>query len=64
MALEIRIDRELCMGSGQCVIYASNTFGQDDDAIAVVLDATGDSDAEVKAAATGCPTSAISIVDD
>jgi ferredoxin len=50
------------MGSGQCLIYAPNTFTQDDDAIAVVSDPEGDSEAELVSAVTGCPTHAIAVV--
>jgi len=35
---EIRVDRTLCMGSGQCSWYAPNTFDQDDETIAIVID--------------------------
>ncbi|MBL7490030.1 ferredoxin [Frankia sp. AgB1.9] len=64
MARAITIDRDLCMGSGQCLIYASNTFDLDDDAIATVVDPDGDSDAELTSAVTGCPTQAISVARD
>jgi ferredoxin len=60
---EIRIDRDLCMGSGQCLIYAPHTFGQDGDAIAVVVDPAGDPAAQVDSAVVGCPTQAISVSD-
>ncbi|MBL7502349.1 ferredoxin [Frankia sp. CNm7] len=62
MPREIRIDRDLCMGSGQCTIYAPDTFDQDDEAIAVVVDPDGNTEAELMSAATGCPTQAISVV--
>ena len=39
MALDITIDRELCMGSGNCSFWAPGVFDLDDDGIAVVLDA-------------------------
>ncbi|ADP83321.1 ferredoxin [Pseudofrankia inefficax] len=64
MARHITIDRDLCMGSGQCLIYAPNTFDLDDDAIATVVDPDGDSDAELASAVTGCPTQAISVARD
>ena len=38
---EIRVDRTLCMGSGQCCWYAPNTFDQDDETIAIVTDPAG-----------------------
>jgi len=60
---EIRIDRSLCMGSGQCSWYAPNTFDQDDETIAIVTDPGGDSLEAIAAAADYCPTRAISIAD-
>jgi ferredoxin len=58
---EIRVDRDLCMGSGQCVWYAPNTFDQDDETIAVVIDPGGDPAAAIKTAVDSCPTRALSI---
>ena len=40
MALDIRIDRESCMGSGNCSFWAPGVFDLDDDGIAIVLDPT------------------------
>jgi ferredoxin len=51
------------MGSGQCTIYAPNTFGQDDESIAIVVDPDGDSLAAVTSAVTGCPTQALAVRD-
>ena len=59
---EIRVDRNLCMGSGQCVWYAPNTFDQDDETIAIVTDPEGDPEEAIKNAVDSCPTQAISIV--
>jgi len=63
MTREIKVDRDVCMGSGQCSIYAPNTFDHDDDGIAFVVDQNGDSDDAVANAVTGCPTQAISVRD-
>ena len=60
---EIRVDRTLCMGSGQCCWYAPNTFDQDDETIAIVTDPSGDPLEAIQNAAECCPTQAISIVD-
>jgi ferredoxin len=49
MALEIHIDRERCMGSGNCAFHAPATFDLDDEMKAIVIDA--------------CPTLALSIKD-
>ena len=61
MAVEIRIDREKCMGSGNCSFWASATFDLDDDGVAIVVDAQGDSEEKVVLAAQGCPTQAITV---
>jgi ferredoxin len=57
---ELRVDRDVCMGSGQCLHYAGHTFDLDEDSIAVVVDATGDPESDVDTAITECPTQAIS----
>lgn len=59
---EIRVDRSLCMGSGQCLWYAPNTFDQDDNTVAVVIDQHGDPEEKIQTAIDSCPTQAISIV--
>jgi ferredoxin len=61
MSLEIRIDREACMGSGNCAFYAPATFDLDDEMKAIVIDRDGDPDDRIRLAAEGCPTRAISI---
>jgi ferredoxin len=59
----ITIDRELCLGSGVCIVFAPATFGHDAETKAVVLDPAGDSLASIEAAVEGCPTGAIKLVD-
>jgi ferredoxin len=61
---EIRVDRTLCMGSGQCSWYAPNTFDQDDETIAIVIDPRGDPADKIQNAVDSCPTGALSIVSD
>jgi ferredoxin len=63
MALDIKIDRDSCMGSGNCAFWAPGVFDLDDEGIAVVLDATAAGDDKIVRAAQGCPTQAISILD-
>ncbi len=58
-AVRIVVDRELCMGSGMCIVYAANTFAHDDETKAVVVDPKGDSLDAVRNAVQACPTSAI-----
>jgi ferredoxin len=60
MALEIHIDRELCMGSGNCAFHAPNTFDLDDEMKAIVIDPAGDAEDRIRLAVDGCPTLALS----
>jgi ferredoxin len=49
----IVVDRERCIGSGNCCFLKS-----------VVVDPAGDDPADVRAAVEGCPVTAISVHDD
>jgi ferredoxin len=60
-AYTIHIDRELCMGSGVCVVYAPRTFEIDDETKSTVTDAAGDPLEQIRTAAAGCPTGAITV---
>ena len=64
MALEISIDREVCMGSGNCSFWAPGVFDLDDDGVAVVVDIDAAPEDKVILAAQGCPTQAIRISRD
>jgi ferredoxin len=57
--VEIRIEAERCMGSGNCAFWAPATFDVGDDNIAFVVDADGDLEDKIRNAAEGCPTQAI-----
>jgi ferredoxin len=60
-SIEIEIDREKCMGSGNCSYWAPGVFDLDEDGIAVVIgDPAGHVD-RVELAAEHCPTAAITI---
>lgn len=61
MDLEIEIDRDVCMGSGNCVYEAPGVFELDDDSISFVVDPGASPEDEVLAAARNCPTHAITI---
>ena len=61
MGLEVEIDRDVCMGSGNCVYEAPGAFDLDDDSIAFVVDAGGAAEEKVAAAARKCPTHAITV---
>lgn len=66
--MRIEIDRDVCIGAGQCALTAPEVFTQDDDGFSELLpghDGAG-SDApveEVEEAVRACPVQAISIAD-
>jgi ferredoxin len=61
MGLEVEIDRDVCMGSGNCVYEAPGAFDLDDDSISFVVDVTGIPEESIVAAARKCPTHAITV---
>ena len=60
---EIRVDRDLCIGSAQCSWYAPHTFDQDEDAVAVVIDQHGDPEEDIQLAVVSCPAQAIFVTE-
>jgi ferredoxin len=63
--LEIVVDTQRCMGSGNCAFHAPGTFDLDEDAgHAVVVDPDGSSEDQVILAAEGCPVGAIAVIRD
>ncbi|HEX2383532.1 MAG TPA: ferredoxin [Acidimicrobiales bacterium] len=61
MSLDVEIDRDVCMGSGNCVYEAPGAFDLDDDTIAFVVDPSGAPEQKIIAAARKCPTHAITV---
>ncbi len=61
MGIEIDIDRDACMGSGNCVYEAPGVFDLDDDSIAFVVDPAASPEDKVVSAARKCPTHAITV---
>ena len=59
MSEHLTIDRDRCMGSGQCTFYAPATFDLDDISVAIVIDDHGDPDSDIQMAIEVCPTRAI-----
>jgi ferredoxin len=53
------VDRDACMGSGNCAFWAPGVFDLDEDGIAVVVGDPAGHREEVRRAAANCPTSAI-----
>ncbi|MBF6467094.1 ferredoxin [Nocardia beijingensis] len=64
--MELRMDRERCIGAGMCVLTAPEVFDQDtEDGRVAPLDATPAPEraAAVRAAVQVCPSGAITIVE-
>ncbi len=60
--LNMRIDRNLCIGAATCVAIAPKAWQLDNEAKAVILDtATEETDENLIEAAKGCPVMAIFI---
>jgi ferredoxin len=58
----ITVDRDLCMGSGMCIMYAPATFVHDDETKATILDPVGDPMEHILTALEACPTGALTLV--
>lgn len=61
---DVVVDREICMGSGMCVVFAPSTFSQGEDTKAWVHDAGGDAPSAIRTAVEACPTGALAFVSD
>lgn len=61
MDLDVEIDRDVCMGSGNCLYWAPGAFDLDDDGIAFVVDPQGAPEEKILDAARKCPTRAITV---
>jgi ferredoxin len=61
----IDIDKDVCIGAGQCALAAPNVFTQDDDGFSSLLPdrENGADDPMVREAARACPVSAITVSD-
>ncbi len=62
MNVEVTIDPNICMASGNCSFWAKNTFDLPDDMNhSIVVDPRGDDIEKVLGAARACPTQAIKV---
>ncbi|MEU8436707.1 ferredoxin [Streptomyces sp. NPDC029216] len=61
--MRISVDRDVCIGAGQCVLAAPQVFTQDDEGLSEVLPGRedGHGSAMVREAARACPVSAITV---
>ncbi|MFH8659340.1 ferredoxin [Streptomyces afghaniensis] len=61
--MHIDIDKDVCIGAGQCALTAPDVFTQDDDGLSALLPGheDGGGSALVREAARACPVSAITV---
>ena len=63
--LTVRIDRSLCVGFGDCIDQASDTFAFDEQGIATFTDGAGTVPPErLIAACEACPVDALVVFED
>jgi ferredoxin len=62
--VKVRVDRDLCIGVGNCVAYAPTVFELDEENKAVVLDPFSVDDSALLEAAKSCTENAIIVEDD
>ena len=62
--MDIAIDWDRCMGSGNCLFWAPKTFDLSEDGHAVVLDPAATDEDRLRVAAEGCPVGAITLSRD
>jgi ferredoxin len=62
--MKVRVDRDLCIGVGNCVVFAPTVFALDEQKKAVVLDAASVDEFTLLEAAKSCPEAAIILEDD
>jgi ferredoxin len=57
----VAIDRELCLGTGLCVVYAPQTFAHDAETKAVLQEPPHDDADDVATAVEACPMGALTL---
>lgn len=62
--MKVKVDRELCIGVGNCLAIAPTVFKLDDQNKAVVLDPGSVDEGVIMEAAESCPENAIIVEDD
>lgn len=63
--MHIEIDKDVCIGAGQCALTAPRVFTQDDDGFSMVIPGREDGAGEpmVREAARACPVGAIKVTE-
>lgn len=61
--MRVRVDDDLCISSGNCVLTAPEVFGQDDDGVVELLDAEPPPERHeaVRNAEARCPAAVIQV---
>ncbi|MEU9989284.1 ferredoxin [Streptomyces sp. NPDC048045] len=61
--MHIEIDKDTCIGAGQCALTAPRVFTQDDDGFSTLIPGheEGAGDPMVREAARACPVGAITV---
>ena len=62
--MKVRVDRNLCIGVGNCVAFAPTAFKFDDENKAIVLDPASVDEATLLETAESCPENAMIAEDD
>jgi ferredoxin len=59
--VRVTVDRDRCIGSGNCVYWAPASFKLDDEGLSGPIEPAADTLEKVRVAADGCPTRAITV---
>ncbi|MFF6776746.1 ferredoxin [Streptomyces sp. NPDC012637] len=61
--MRISVDRDVCIGAGQCALVSPDVFTQDDDGFGTVVPGreTGAGGPLVREAARACPVGAVTV---
>jgi len=62
--MQVKVDRDMCIGSAMCVATAPDVFELDDEGLSRVVDPNVDDEDLLLEAAEGCPVQAIILEDD
>jgi ferredoxin len=60
---QVRVDRDVCMGTGACADIAPHVFAVGDDAVAMVIGPVYGSDETVRDAVAECPMAALRLIE-
>jgi ferredoxin len=60
--IRVEVDRDLCIGSGDCVASQPEVFQLDDEAKAYVVDPDAAATDDIVEAASNCPVTAIFVI--